>query len=235
VSSFDGALGERVGDLRQRHADRRGAQVAQHLGDLPGGAAHLDALQVIGRLDQLVLHVEHAGAVHVQRKHLRVLEFVGGDGLHILPVRLRGRLGVVHHEWQLEHFDAGEATRGVGGQRPDDVDDAVLGLVVQLHRRATELHRRIALELDAPAGLLLDLFHPRLVHGEPHVGLRRHEGVELERHGLLRQAAQAGGAQRHGRGGFQEGASLDHVVGSRGMFKLNAGGLRGASGLSLNR
>jgi hypothetical protein len=84
----------------------------------------------------------------------------------------------------------GKAAGGVAGQRPDDIDHAVLGLVVQLHRRAAELHGGVGLELDATARLGLDLLHPGLVHVEPHIGLRRHEGVELQRHRLLGQRGQ---------------------------------------------
>ena len=68
------------------------------------------------------------------------------------------------------------------------MSDAVLGLVIQLHRRAAQLHGRIAFKLDTAAGLFFNLVHPRFVHGEPHIGLWRHEGVKLECYGLLRQA-----------------------------------------------
>jgi hypothetical protein len=182
-AALDGALGQRVRDLRQRHADRRGAQRAHQLGDLARGGAHLQAAHVAHALDRLLGGVDDARAVHLQRDDLRVLELVGRHRLHVLPVRLGRGLGVGHHEGQLEHLDAREAAGRVAGQGPDDVDDAVARLVVQLHRRAAQLHGGVALELDAAAGVLLDLVHPGLVHVQPDVGLRRHEGVELERDG----------------------------------------------------
>jgi hypothetical protein len=111
---------------------------------------------------------------------------------------------------QLEHFDAREATRGVARQGPDDVDHAVLGLVVQLHRRTAELHGRVGLELDAAARVFGDLVHPGLVHVEPHVGLWRHEGVELEGDALLGKADERRGAEGHGRAGLEQGSALDH-------------------------
>jgi hypothetical protein len=86
----------------------------------------------------------------------------------------------------------GEAAGGVARQRPDDVDHAVARLVVQLHGRAAQLHGRVGLELDAAARILFDLVHPGLVHVQPDVGRRRHEGVELERDGLLREAGEGG-------------------------------------------
>jgi len=92
------------------------------------------------------------------------------------------------------------SSSGVARQRPHDVDHTVAGLVVQLHRRAAQLHGRVGLELDAAGGLLLDLLHPRLVHAQPHVAHGRHEGVELEGDGLLGQARQVRHAQR-GSGG----------------------------------
>jgi hypothetical protein len=128
------------------------------------GPAHLQAAQVAHALDLLAGGVEHARAVHVQRKHLRFLELVGALGLEVLPVGLGGGLGVVHHERQLEDLDAREAPGRVARQRPDDIDHAVARLVVQLHRRAAELHGGVGLELDATAGFLLDLVHPGLVH-----------------------------------------------------------------------
>jgi hypothetical protein len=163
--------------------------------------------------DEFVLGVEQARAVHMQGQHLHVLEFIGCDGLNVFPVGLGGCLGVVHHERKLERLDARETACRVAGEGPDDVDHAVLGLVIELHGRSAQLHGGVALELDAAARLLLDLFHPRLVHGQPHVGLWRHEGMELERDGLLRQAAEAGRPKRDGGGrGLEQGATLDHGV-----------------------
>ena len=54
-------------------------------------------------------------------------------------------------EGQLEHLGAREAARRVARQRPDDIDRAVDGLVDQLWRRATQLHRGKARDLDPPA------------------------------------------------------------------------------------
>jgi hypothetical protein len=162
-------------------------------------------------LDRLVGGVDHAGAMHMQGNDLHILELVRCHRLHVLPVGLGGGFGIVHHERQLEHLDARETAGGVAGQGPDDVHHAVLGLVIQLHRRAAELHGRIGLELDAPARLGLHLRHPGLVHVEPHIGLRRHEGMELEGHRLLGERGQARCAERGGCGaGFQQGATLNH-------------------------
>ncbi|MDT4855061.1 hypothetical protein FQZ97_893990 [compost metagenome] len=209
-AAVDDAFGKRVRNLRQGHAHGRSAEVAEHLGDLAGRAAHLGTLEVFGGLDLLVAHVEHARAMHLQGDRLHFLELVLGDGLHVFPVGLGGGFGVVHHERQLEYLDAREAARRVARQRPDDVDDAVARLVVQLHRRATELHGGVGLELDATARVLLDLVHPGLVHVQPHVGLRCHEGVELERDALLGHAHQGGCAECHGGTGLEQGSALDH-------------------------
>ena len=198
------------GNLRQRHAHGRRAQAGEHLVDLPRRRAHLDALQVAHGLHRLVRGVDDARPVHLQRDHLRVLELVGRHGLHVLPIGLGRGFGIAHDERQLEHLDAREAAGRVAGQRPHHVDHAVARLVVQLHRRAAQLHGRIGLELDAAARVLLDLVHPRLVHVQPDVGRGRHEGVELERDRLLREGAEGRGAERRGDAGLEEGSALDH-------------------------
>ena len=104
----------------------------------------------VGRgLDRFVGRVDHAGAMHMQGNDLHILELVRCHRLHVLPVRLGGGFRIAHHERQLEHLDTRETAGGVAGQGPDDIHHAVLGLVIQLHRRAAELHGGIGLELDA--------------------------------------------------------------------------------------
>ena len=137
-----------------------------------------------------------------------ILELVGALRLEVLPVRLRRGLGVVHDEGQLKDLDARESPGRAAANRPDDVDDTVARLVVQLNRSAAQLHGGVALELDAPAGFLLHLLHPRLVHQQPDVGHRGHEGVELQRHGLLCQPGQVRHAQRRRGSALDQGTSL---------------------------
>jgi hypothetical protein len=50
------------------------------------------------------------------------------------------------------------------GKRPDNVDHAITGLIVELHWRATQLHGGIALEFDATTRFLFNLVHPGFVH-----------------------------------------------------------------------
>jgi hypothetical protein len=178
--------------------------------DLPRGAAHLHAFQVGHAADRFVGRVKHARAVHVQRQHLGFLELVRALGLEVFPIGLGRGLGVVHHERQLKHLDAREAPGGVGRQCPHDVDHTITRLVVQLHRRAAQLHGRVALELDAPTAFFFNLVHPRLVHGEPDVAHRRHEGVELQRDALLRQARKVGCAQHRCGGGALNKSAAFH-------------------------
>ena len=142
--------------------------------------------------------------MHMQGDDLCFLELIRRMRLHVLPEGFGRGLGVVHHERQLEHLRAREAPGGVAGKGPHDVDHTVTRLVIELHRRAAELHGGVGLELDAPARVFLDLVHPGLVHGEPDIGLRRHEGVELERDGLLGKAAERGCTQGSSSSGLDE-------------------------------
>ena len=208
--AINSAFGQGVGDTRQRHAHRRGAQIAQHLGDLARGAAHFQAFEVGCRPDLLVFGVEHARTMHMQRQHLCVLELIGGHGLHILPIGPGGRLGIGHHEGQLKHFHPREAAGRVARKRPDNIHHAVFGLVIELHGGAAQLHGRVGFKLDASAGLFFNLVHPDFVHVQPDVGQRCHEGMKLERDGLLRQAAQGRRSKCYSSGGFEECASLNH-------------------------
>src|SRR6185369_6306689 len=67
-------------------------------------------------------------------------------------------------------------------------------------------------ELDPAARLLLHLLHPRLVHRQPDVGLRRHEGVELERDRLLGEARERGHTEGRGGGALQERTAFHRGV-----------------------
>jgi hypothetical protein len=83
----------------------------------------------------------------------------------------------------------------VAGQRPDDVDRPLGRLVVKLRRRTAELHGRVALDLDAVAGRVLDPVGPHVENMRRHIRLRRQEMVQPERH-LLRQRRRRTGQPR---------------------------------------
>jgi hypothetical protein len=146
---------------------------------------------------------------HVDVGELAVLHVL----LEHVPVGLRGSLGVGHDEGKLEHFRGGKAARRVARQRPDDVHRAVLRLVDQLWRRAAKLHRRISFDLDAAVGSRLDAVGPWMEQVGRHVGLRRQELVEPERH-FLRACRQGGGepAERGHEGGAQARGGENHVI-----------------------
>ena len=126
----------------------------------------------------------------MQGNELSFLEFIGCHGLDIFPISFGCGFSIVHHEWQLKNFHAWESTCRVARQSPNNVDHAVPRLVVQLHRRAAQLHGGISFKFDASARVLFDLVHPCFVHVEPHIGLRGHEGVKLQSHSLLGKTCQ---------------------------------------------
>ena len=209
--TVDHALGERVRNLRQRHADRNGADRAQDLRRLARRAAHLQALEV-GRLgDQLVLHVQHVQAVGMEGQHLHFLELVRRIGAHVFPRRLGGAFTVVGEERQLEDLGAREAVGRVARQRPHHVHHALAGLIKQLGRRAAHLHGRVVLELQAPVRFFLDLVHPRHQHARIHIGGGRHKGLEAQGDGGLGLGGD-GRCGHHGGGGLEQGSALDHGV-----------------------
>jgi hypothetical protein len=113
-------------------------------------------------------------------------------------------------KWQLEHFGRWETPRRRSRQRPDDVDDAVPGLIVQLRWRTPELHGWKDVDLDLSARVLLDHFRPWRQHLGVTVGHRRQEVVQLEgdlRLGQCRPGDGRGG-ERRARSG-QEFAARD--------------------------
>ena len=132
--------------------------------------------------------------------------------LGVVPDGAAGRLGRGHHEGQLEHLDQREAARGVAEQGPHHVGDAILRLVVELARRAAELHRRIDLALEATAGILGQPVAP----GSEDLGVGRRGGrqevMDAERD-LLGKSRR----RQHGEG-EQAGrrTSVSSVAGGRG-------------------
>ena len=188
--AVDGALGQGIGNAWQWHAHRNGAQGAHQLGHLACGRAHFQTLHVCNILDGFVSSVNHAWAVNLQGDNLCFFELIGCHGLHVFPICLRGSLCVGHHERQLKHFNTWEATCGVPWQRPNDVNDAIACLVVQLNGRTAQLHGGVGFKFNAAARFFFNLVHPRFVHVEPHIGLWRHEGVKFQRDGLLCKTSQ---------------------------------------------
>ena len=112
-------------------------------------------LQIL-ELGHRVLGVEQARAVRVDAEQLDAGELVHRVGLDVFLERDRGGLALGHHERQLEDFRFGEAAGRVAEHGPDQIDDAVLGLVVEIRRCAAELHGRIELELEPAARGFLD-------------------------------------------------------------------------------
>jgi hypothetical protein len=127
--------------------------------------------------------MDHAVIVRPEGQHLHIAGLFGemrfgiflrGLGIHDATVR--------GDEGELEHLGAREAAGRVAGQGPDDVDHAVLRLVVQLRRLAAQLHGREDLDLDLAAGQLGDLLGPRVEQLRVRIGLGRQEVMQPQRH-----------------------------------------------------
>jgi hypothetical protein len=227
-AAVDHALGQRLGDLRHRHRNAVGAERLQRLAGEPGRRAQLEALEVVHGLDLLV-RMDQAVVMRPDRDRVHLAEFLARMSL----VELLHRPGVGHalaggHEGQLEGFRGREAAGARAGERPDDVGDAVAGLVVELGRRAAELHRREDVDLDATAGLGLDLLGPgREQLGVP-VRHRRQEVVHLQRHlrGLAPGDAGDGRRRNGGTGEFQQLAATKFHVHPPGSSRISGWPLR---------
>ena len=152
---------ERFRHLRHGHADRLGTEAGEQVVDDTRATADLHALEVLELVDR-VLGVEEAWAVGVDAEELDAGELVHRIGFDEFVERDGGRLALGDHEGQLEHFRFGEAAGRVAEHGPDQIDDAVLGLVVEVGRRAAELHGRIELELQPAARGVRHALHPRL-------------------------------------------------------------------------
>ena len=181
--AVDHALGERLGQLGHRHADRLGVpRLDQHR----AGArrdAQLQPGQILDLVDRLVDHVERLAGMRVDQDRMHVLEIRRDQIEHVLD-RERGRLGAAAmHGRQLEHLRARKHAGRVAGQGPDDVGDTVPRLAVELGRRAAERHRGIDLDLDAAVRLLLDPARP----GLDELGMGRRLGADevMDREGDL--------------------------------------------------
>ena len=192
--AFDDAFLQRLRHLGDRHADRRRTERRQHFRRLPRGGAYLHALQVGAMHDRLLDHVEYAAAVQVKCDQMHILEFVRIILLHVVPQRLARGFGVMHDERQLEDLHQRKAARGIACDRPDDVHDAVLDLVVQLRHGAAKLHRRIDLAFDAALRFGGDFRAPRFQHLLMRGRRRRQRMVHFE-HDFLRLNRK--GAQQH--------------------------------------
>jgi len=62
--------------------------------------------------------------------------------------RLRGRLSRSGHEWQLKKLGDRETPRGITWQGPDNINDPVFDLFVELRWLSAQLHRRIDFYLN---------------------------------------------------------------------------------------
>ena len=123
-----------------------------------------------------------------------VFELIGRHGLNILPVGLGSGFCIVHHEGQFKYFNPRETARCIAGQCPNNVDNAIARLVVQLNRCTAQLHGGVGFKLNATARFFFNLVHPCFVHVEPHIGLWRHEGVKLQCDCLLGKSRNGWGA-----------------------------------------
>src|SRR3972149_2546468 len=142
---------------------------------------------------------------------LDVLELVL-EILHVIfPSRLAVLLRVAGDERKLEGFALGETSRGVTGQRPDDIDDTVLDLVVQLRRRAAELHRGIELDFDLAAGFGFDFLRPFGDESLRHRRLRRQGLGNAERHLLRERCGRSSGERKRSGQNRTEAEECGHV------------------------
>ena len=90
----------------------------------------------------------------------------------------------------------GKTPRRIADHGPDDVRHTVDRLIHQLRRRAAELHRGIALDLDPSAGFLFDRIRPDIEDELGDDGLRGQELMQLCERDLLRRGGQAGEGKR---------------------------------------
>ena len=175
-------LRDALGNLRNGHGHGRGAERLQALAGQPVGRAQLEALEVVHGPHRLV-GVDQTMVVRPETQQLDVGRFLGEVGIGVF-LRCLGvdDAAARADEGQLEHLGRREAARCRSGQRPNDVDHAVARLVVELRRRAAELHGRENLDLEFAARALLHHLRPRRQHLGVAVGHRRQEMMQPQRH-----------------------------------------------------
>ena len=134
-------LRQRLGQLRDRHRPADRAERIQRVAGKPRRRTQPQALHVVHGLDRLV-GVHEPVVVRPEADRMDLGEFLLqvrlGELLHRPGVRHRALGG---DEGKLEHLDGREAAWRRARQGPDDVGNAVARLIVQLRRRAAELHR----------------------------------------------------------------------------------------------
>ena len=133
--------------LRLHALDRRGTEGSQHAGADAGRRTDLEPFQVFEGFHLPAGKVQFGAVMHMRHEYLGALEFFERVLLHVFPEGAAAAFGGLGHERQLEHLGLEETSGLIRGNGPDDVRDAVLGLVEQLRRRAAQLHRRIDLAL----------------------------------------------------------------------------------------
>ena len=140
--AVDHVLGQRLGQLRHRHADRAGAERLEHEAAGARRRADLEAGEVRGLAHRLIDGVQRVAGVDVDQDRLHVLVLLGQPlVVEVLDREVgRDRVAAVH-ERQLEHLGARELAGRVAGHGPDDVDHAVAQLADQLRRAAAQGHR----------------------------------------------------------------------------------------------
>ena len=199
--AVDHVLGKALGHLRNRHRHADGAQRLQRLAGKTRRRAQLQTLEVVHRLHRLV-GVDQTVVMTPVAEQLDVGGLLAevGVGIFLRGARV-GDAAAGGDERQLEHLGRGEAAGGRARQRPDDIDHAVARLIVELRRRAAELHRREDVDLDLAARVLLDHLGPRRQHLGVAVGHRRQEVVQFQRHLRLSERGTSDGwRSKHGAG-----------------------------------
>ena len=136
--------------------------------------------------------------MHVDRQDVRILELVHGMRLNKVPRGSTGGFCIRHHEGQLEYFRHRKTIRRVACDCPDDVSDAILGLIVKLRGSTAKLHGRVDLALDPVCRLLGQLVTPGHKHPDLDKGGCRQKVVHLERDLLsLDPQSEAGDGRRN--------------------------------------
>ena len=177
----DDLFRQRGGHLRHRHGERLGAERFDHPGAGACRDAHLEARDVGGGPDFLVHRHDRLTGVHVEPHDLKALVLLPQMVLEHVVHGEVGRLDVVDiNARKLKHLGAREKAGRVAIDRPDNIDNAVAGLLDQLRRATAERHGGVDLDLHPAAGIFLDLLRPGLQHLSVRRGFRRQKVVEFE-------------------------------------------------------
>ncbi len=157
--------------------------------------------------------MDNARAVNPCTQDFDILEL---GVFHVLiehfPIGVRGCTGIGHHEGQFKDFGRRETTGCIGDNGPNDVCNAIDGLVHQLWWLTAQLHRRKTVNGDFPTRGRFDLVSPDIQDQLWHIGLCWQKLVQFQGDVFGKCRSGAEGDDGGGAGSSKKLSTSGHMI-----------------------